>query len=150
MLRFVPFEPDHLKVLRLQAAQSALDRVIGNTAYAAMLRDGGVAMTAIEEGANGVRVAGCAGILFQWPGRGVAWTLLGEIRRAEWVAVARRMESMLQSAHRTGTRRIEAAADAEFAAGNRLLRMLGFQPEGRMRAYSPEGRDHILYARIAA
>jgi hypothetical protein len=149
MLRFVPFEPDHLLQMRLQPAQRALDGVIVKPAYAAMLRDHGVALTALDEDANGVRVAACAGVLFQWQGRAIAWTLVGDGRRDEWLAIVRRMSETIAAVHRTGTHRIEATADAGFAAGNRMLRMLGFQCEGVMRAYSPDRRDHNLYAKIA-
>jgi RimJ/RimL family protein N-acetyltransferase len=45
-------------------------------------------------------------------------------------------------------RRIQATTDPEFGPGQRWLLMLGFVQEGRLRAYTPDGRDQLMYARI--
>ena len=47
-----------------------------------------------------------------------------------------------------GIRRIEAAVDAEYTISQRWHELMSFQREGRMRAYTPDGRDAYLYARI--
>jgi len=45
-------------------------------------------------------------------------------------------------------RRIEMAVDCEHASAYRWAQRLGFACEGRMRAYTPDGRDSFLFARI--
>ena len=95
-------------------------------------------------------MAGCAGILPQWPGRAIAWALLTrELTARHFLRVHHKVLNVLLGAHGRGARRIETTVDAGFDAGHRWARALGFSPEGLMRSYSPEGRDHVLYARIA-
>jgi RimJ/RimL family protein N-acetyltransferase len=45
-------------------------------------------------------------------------------------------------------RRIEATVDVGFKQGHRWIKMLGFELEGYMRAYRPDGADMLLYARV--
>lgn len=146
MVTFLPFDPSHLALLDLQPAQWEFASQVKDRAYGAMLRDTGVAVSAIVPDANGVRLIGCAGIVPQWPGRAVAWVLMGRARKNDWTPIVRRMRAMIASAHRTGTTRIEATCDTGFGPGKRLLTLLGFRIEGTMDFYSPEGRAHHLYA----
>lgn len=144
-LDFVPFRPEHLGWLRLQAAQAYLQPLMsepeygvsltGPYAWSAMLRD---------------RPVACAGILPQWPGRAIAWALLTrELGPRQFLRAHHKVAAVLRAAHAAGIRRIETTVDAGFNAGHRWARALGFRPEGLMRAYSPDGRDHLLYGRIA-
>jgi len=38
--------------------------------------------------------------------------------------------------------------DVGFKEGHRWIKMLGFELEGYMKAYRPDGADMLLYARI--
>lgn len=150
MLRFLPFEPWHLKALELAPGQEAVRDLLDRPGFGAGLA-AGVAQTAIDlqEGdLEGSRVAACAGFLLPWPGRAVAWSLFGIVAAGEWAPIYRRCARMIRSAERAGLRRIEAQADAGFRPACRFLEALGFTPEGLMRAWSPDGRDHWLYARV--
>ena len=62
------------------------------------------------------------------------------------VAVLRAVKRLLKSALATDIQRVECAVDASFDKGHRAALALGFNPEGLMRKYSPEGRDYLLYA----
>jgi RimJ/RimL family protein N-acetyltransferase len=144
MLEFIPFAPEHLTALRLQAAQAYLQELIAKPEYGAAMA-GPHAWTGMADG----RIVGSAGILEQWPGRAICWALLGrEIRTRDFLRVHHQVEAVLRRVHREGTRRVETSVDAAFDAGHRWVRALGFAPEGLMRCYSPDGRDHVLYARI--
>jgi hypothetical protein len=62
------------------------------------------------------------------------------------VQVHRATQRMLTA---TTIRRIEAHVDCNYAAGHRWVAMLGFVKEGGpMRAFTPDGRDCDLYARV--
>lgn len=151
MLRFVPFEARHLDFLDLQPAQNEAREWVRSPEGAARLRATGIAMTGAEFDQDGSvrRVAGCAGITHQWRGRALAWTLIGAVDKPEWLAIVRQMAAAIRGAHLAGVRRIEATADAAFEPGCRLLDLLGFdEPRQLLRCYSPEGRDHYLYARV--
>jgi RimJ/RimL family protein N-acetyltransferase len=142
MIEFIPFRPEHLAALRLQAAQAYLQPLLARRDYGAALA-GPDTWTGIVAG----RVIGCAGVLPQWPGRAIAWALLTrELTSRHFLRVHYKVMGVLDEAQRRGSRRIETSVDAGFDAGHRWARALGFRPEGLMRAYSPDGRDHVLYA----
>lgn len=145
MLSFVAFRPEHLAALQLQAAQAALQPLLAQPSYGKALV-GPYTWTGIVDD----RVVGCAGLLPQWPSRAIAWALLtGELTARHFLRAHHKVVAVLAAAQRAGTRRIETSVDAGFDAGHRWVRALGFAPEGLMRAYSPDGRDHVLYARIS-
>lgn len=141
-MEIIPYRPEHLRMLALQPAQSAARSMMDVVGYAEMLETTN-AFTAIV----GDRVAGCAGIMEMWAGRGMAWTLLAddiggvEMRRIHY-AVKRYLDASM-------LRRIEATCDVNFEQGHRWLRLLGFTLETPvMRGYRPDGGDEAMYVRI--
>lgn len=95
-------------------------------------------------------VVGIGGIQEMWPGRGLAWALMSPaINPREFVRITNKVRLVLEQAHRETFRRIEASVDVGFDNGHRWARLLGFESEGLLRKFSPEGRDHIGYARFA-
>lgn len=90
-----------------------------------------------------------AGIFEVWEAMGEAWLLpsqrlLEKPLRAIRV-VKPRFEQIIE---RHGFRRVQATAHADFLRGQRFLEWLGFEQEGRLRKYGPDGADHIIYSRI--
>lgn len=146
MITFVPFAPDHLDHLTLQAAQRCFERELANQEYRRALVVPDFSWTGIIGG----RVVGCAGLVPQWPGRAIAWALLGEIPRPAWPAVHKKVLAVLAAAERRGFFRIETHVDPQFPQAMRWVAMLGFRPEGLNRAYTPDRRDLLMTARIAA
>lgn len=134
------FKAEHLESLSLQDAQADMTRYLSRN-YGAVLERSGPAFTATAES----RVLGCAGIETVWSNRGIAWSLLGRLKPHELLWVHRRVGAFL-SVQRL--RRVEMTVDAKHDAGRRWALMLGFRHEGTLRAYTPDGRDCELYARI--
>lgn len=93
----------------------------------------------------GDEIIACAGLVEIWPGRAYAWSILSEGCGAYF----RRLHGMVRTVlERTPYRRIEATVDAGFTAGHRWMRLLGFEAEGTLRAYNPDGTDAVMYARV--
>ncbi len=136
----VPFEAVHLRALVLQDAQSWMGPML-QADYGDHLKRGGQCFTALD----GDRVLACAGLLRMWENRDQAWALMSADCGLHFVGIYRGIRRFLDMQE---ARRIEATVDSEFAAGHRLMAMLGFKREGRMRAYLPDGRDVDLYARV--
>ena len=144
-LSFIPFQPEHLEGLRLQRAQRHLKPLLAIPEYGRQLVTP-YSWTGVANGA----VVGCAGLLPQWPGRAIAWALLTpQLDARQFLRAHLRVRRVIETAQRDGMRRIEASVDAAFDAGHRWALALDFAPEGLMRRFSPEGRDHLLYARIS-
>ena len=132
----VPFAHEHLAQINVQPAQRA-----GYEAASPLLN--GPAYTALVDG----KPVACAGVVEMWPQRGYAWALLDRDAGRHLLTLTREIRARLDG---LGFRRIEIAVDAGFAAGVRWARMLGFTCEtpSPMRAFTPEGRDCYLFARV--
>jgi hypothetical protein len=147
-LRFIPFEPDHLRRFDLLGVGGSASAPIEDAAYREALRTHGIAWTLLSDDAP----VGCAGIvLSDWRGRpyrGECWMLLGPIPKTAWPAIARFACAVIGETQKKGVHRIEAHVHAKFWPGQRLVTMLGFKSEGIAAAYSPDGEDFIRYARV--
>lgn len=109
--------------------------------YAEQLRKAGPCFTALD----GDEVLACSGVVRVWPGRDMAWALISAHAGKRFVKIYRAIKRFLEL---HPTRRVEATVDVDFEEGHRLMKMLGFEYEGLVRAYMPDGRDMCLYARV--
>ncbi len=137
----VPFEPDHLTRLLLQPSQANMQAFMTDPEYAEQLRAAGPAYSLVV----GDEVFACAGLIPQWENRAVAWALVASEAGRHFRAIH---QAVLRTFELHPFRRIETAVLQDFEQGHRWVRMLGFEREGLMRAYSPDGQDYDLYARV--
>lgn len=80
-----------------------------------------------------------------WENRAQAWMLLSNASSRHMLAIHKAVRNHLIKSPFT---RIEATVDIGFKEGVRWMKMLGFELEGLMRAYRPDGKDMLLFARI--
>lgn len=140
-MRVIPFEPHHLALLSAQPAQAFLAAEMVKPEYGAALLSAGPARTAF----HGTEVIACAGLIHQWPNRSIAWAILSRLAGRHMLGLTREIGGFLR--HHP-IRRVETGVSCDFPAAERWAEMLGFEREGMMRAYTPEGADCYLYARI--
>ena len=129
-----------LLAMRLQVSQAYFGPSV-TEAYAREICAAGPAFA----GVHGGRVLGAAGLLPQWDGRAIAWALLSESAGSQMLAITRAVKRFLAM---QVYRRIDTWAEVDFAPAHRWLELLGFEREARVRAYTPQGADAYLYARI--
>lgn len=88
----------------------------------------------------------CAGTIMQWPTRHVGWALLHErLSRPHMLWITREVRAGIERVRG----RIEFTVRADFPQGQRWAEAIGFRIETPLlKAYGPEGEDHIGYARI--
>jgi hypothetical protein len=141
MIRIARMRAEHVAGFRLQPKQSSLAGNLSDPAYVQSLVESGNAYTALVDG----RAVAFGGCLEMWQDRAYAWMIIGEDAGPHFFTIVRAVAGFLKGAP---WRRIEAAVASDFRAGHRLIKMLGFEFEGRMRSYSPDGADHDLYARV--
>lgn len=140
-MNVIPFEPEHLERLDLQDAQRYMVSHIC-VEYLKRLAVVGPALSAEVDG----RIIASAGVAFQGFGMGVLWAFVSKDAGRHFVRLDRSVRRLLEL---TGLKRIEATTEASFVQGCRWLALLGFENEGRMRAYGPNGEDHYRFARIS-
>ena len=137
----LPFEPEHLTALRLQPMQTAISDMLSDPKYSRSLQQAGPAFSAMVDG----EIIAALGIIPQWQNRAIAWGLIGANANRHLLGVHRAVDRFLKL---TEYRRIETSVATNFAEGHRWAQMLGFKREGTMTAFTPDGRDCDLYARI--
>lgn len=137
----VPFKPEHLHTLNIQASQALFGPLLHDKEYGEMLLNAGPAFSGIVDNETIIS----AGIIHQWHNRAVAWALVSEKAGKNFVSIHKATNKFLKLCD---VKRIETFVDDGFTQGYRWMKMLGFEYEGLMRAYSPEGRDCLLYARV--
>jgi hypothetical protein len=140
-MRIVPFEPNHLERLLLQPSQAIMQETLTKQEYATSLHSAGPAYSLVD----GDEVFASMGLIPQWENRALAWGLISAESGPHFVLIHKAVRRTM-TAH--PYRRIETAVACDFEQGHRWASMLGFKCEGRMRAYTPDGRDCDLYARI--
>lgn len=134
----VAYRWEHLAGMTFQASQKHY--AIGEAQAKGV--DNGLAWTGLFDG----RPIACAGLVPIWPGRYEAWAFFCEdfptvVFPAIHAAAIRRMNKLR-------ARRIETPLDPTAPNAARWARLLGFEIEGTMRGYAPDGRDMLLAARV--
>ena len=124
-----------------QPAQQYLHRIVDVRADFTELSERGLAWTAEHDH----RILAIAGVEPQWENRATAFALIAESAGEHFKAIHSAVSDFLNTAP---FRRIEATVDVGFAQGHRWIKMLGFELEGYLRAYRPDGADMLLYARV--
>lgn len=136
--RVVPFKRWHYGWLVAGAAEGGQFEV---SLPALAQLEGENSWTGIVDG----RVLVCAGTIEQWPGRHQAWAYVarGTLPHMAWIT-----DEVKKAVERVKGR-IEFTVRKDFAPGHRWARLLGFEVEAPLlRAYGPEGEDHVGYVRI--
>jgi hypothetical protein len=141
MMRIIPFEASHLENLLLQPSQAMLQPMLKERGYGDGLEKAGPSYS----GVVGDQVLACMGLLPQWQERAIAWGLIAAEAGPYFKTITR---AVFRTMELHPFRRIEASVKTDFEAGHRWARLLGFQREGTMRAYTTDGDDYDLYARI--
>lgn len=138
----VPFQPEHLTEIDLQAEQSEAAAQLRDENYTRAL-SAHDSWTGIIDG----RVVACAGCITLWPGRHQVWAVISATIGAS--GMLQLSKAVLRGlALKTG--RIEAIVAADFKAGHRWARLMGFQLDTPvpMRRWFPGGGDACLYSRV--
>jgi len=141
MVEIVAFAPEHLIALRLQGAQASLQPFLTLEHGQQIAACPGMAQTALLDGAP----IACAGMIELWPNRACAWSYLSDTALKHIRAIHRAVIAALKAAR---WRRIEMSVDVRHTAAKRWAWHLGFDVEGTARAYTPDGRDCEIWARV--
>ena len=132
---------DDLKKIDLQESQKYIEPFID---YDADLQAAGEANQAWTFEENN-EILAIVGLEPQWEGRAVAWTFISQHAGKHFPMIHKVITAIMDN---SGFKRIETTVDVGFKQGHRWMKMMGFEVEGLMRAYRPDGGDMFLYARI--
>lgn len=143
-MNVVEFQPDHLPLLLAQGgeAYAGSRELLAQPGYGDILKASGPAWTGFDGGV----IVGCGGFHVEHPQLSTAWTLLNPLTSGRRMVLVDRVTRRMLAA--CPARRIQAYTDPCFTAGSRWLELLGFQPEGLLRCFTPAGNDMRVYARV--
>lgn len=141
-MKIAPFRAGDLALLDLQKAQASFSELIADPQYGVSIERAGQSYTVWVDGAPIL----CAGLIPLWQDRATAWALVSMHAGRHFFSIHRAVRGFLKQAP---YRRIEATVQAGFPEAWRWIQLLGFEHEGLMRAYAPDGSDHHLFARVS-
>lgn len=140
------FQPDDADRLLLQDGQAS---EAGET-WRDVLRQAPAAGPCWTAEADG-RVLGCGGFALRWKGNALAWAYVArDVPRAAWVALTRAVAAKIEGLRALGVWRVDAEVRWCWPAGERWVRMLGFEFEGVALRYAPDGGDMGRWRRFIA
>jgi hypothetical protein len=95
---------------------------------------------------SGAKVLGSCGIAMTGYTGAVLWGFVGTDCGKRMLQVHRAVKRFVDAVQ---VRRIEATVLAGFKPGCRWMDLLGFEREGLMRCYGPDGADYYRYAKVS-
>ena len=91
-------------------------------------------------------VVGVGGINWLWSGVGEAWVLFSKDVKHCKFGIYRATKRILSQYD--SYQRIQATARVDSPVSCKMLEKLGFEMEGKLRQYSPDGTDNFLYSMV--
>lgn len=146
--RRIKFEPEHAIEFSIQDGQASERTYFADWTIEEWrtVAAGGPAWTALD----GDVMLCIGGVIPAWHGRATTWTLLScQVNRRNFLPLHRDILSILDTLQIDSRfRRLETTVLAGWPPAKRWIESLGFLMEGILRSYCPQGRRHLLYARI--
>lgn len=128
-------------MMPIQKNQSWTFDYVDKDKYADSLSGAGPAFALVAR--NNI-VLGAAGIWVMENHRGLAWALISDTIGTDFIHFHKAVANFLDN---LDIQRVEMAVETNFKQGVRWAKMLGFNLEGLMHNYYPNGSDAYLFAR---
>mgnify|MGYP003149623582 CR=1 FL=1 len=148
----IPFEPGHAEDLIGQVAVTEAENKYLRSALLGKIPVNSAPHPAARHAVSVIRnghLIGAGGIYPVWDGLGEAWVLPSEqVARYKKSFVRLIREGIDRMTAEFEFRRVQATARADAQTAQRFLEFLGFEREGLLRAYGPDGADHVLFAKL--
>lgn len=90
-----------------------------------------------------------AGVIIHWPGVGEVWMFLSDwiySHPVEFCRISKRKLDEVISENNLW--RVQAPICADMTANIAFAQAMGFNPEGTLRKFGPDGKDYIMYSLI--
>lgn len=135
MVEIIPFREEHIEQIKPRNEQ--LDEPIPNACVDAV--------TVLFDKVPGAII----GWHIVCPGVVQVWAIVSEKAKEQPIAFHKSVLSLLEaSIEKYGIQRIQMSVRVGFAQGWRWALSLGFQCEGTMQKYGPDGSNYWLFARV--
>lgn len=142
---YIPMVPSHLKYMNIKPEQLPAARVVSMDIMLDMQSQLGMAVTALVHG-KPVAMFGCIKI---WTGVGEMWSIISDDARRypkQLTLVAGAFSDIVTQS--LSLHRLQITVRSDEPRALRWAKYLGFEIEGLMRKYSPDGTDTYILARV--
>ena len=146
LVKVVPFMSAHGEdLLKIQTGEGASDRlrIEKNWVQNVAIPDHSYSMIS-----NGHLIA-AGGIFPIWTSTGEAWLIpsdrVSRVKKSFAYSVRHVFGLLVEE---NSYRRVQASARADYRGGQRFLEWLGFEREGLMKSYGPDGADYVMYGKV--
>jgi hypothetical protein len=141
------FEPeDVLAISAREPDASIMASLPDPLAVAKQYRDSGPAWTGLLDGQPMV----CSGVVILWPGLAEGWALTSSLAAQYPLAFHRVIKHKLNELiSANNLRRVQVAIPETHQVSCRWITHLGFNCEGIMPKYGPDGADYLRFARLS-
>lgn len=139
-MNVVSFKAEHLKMIEDAGGRTLFGPFPFQEGYAQMCADS--AAWSIFDGAQ---ILGIGGVSQDHAAAGTAWSMLLPVTRGRMVGITRVARAILNACPLA---RVQAHAVVGFDLAHKWLDLLGFQREGLLRKFAPDGGDVLIFARV--
>lgn len=145
-MEIVPFKTEHAQfILSQQLNANELYLRPEHRKYAMYLEELGLSFTALI---NNKPIA-AGGIYVLWDGVAEGWVMATKDIWQHSIVMAKHFKKKTDVLiETTNIKRLQTTVKADFKLGHRFAQWLGFEKEGLMKYYGPDGSDYVRYARI--
>jgi hypothetical protein len=142
----IPFKSEHAKwILSQKLNAKELYLRPEHRKYALYLEQVGMSFTAL---ANSKPIA-AGGIFVLWDNVAEGWVMATHDVWQHRISMAKHFKKKFDVLIETSkVKRIQTSVKADFELGHKFATWLGFEKEGLMKYYGPDGSDYVRYARI--
>jgi len=143
-VQIVEFKKEHIDLFDFNAVGDQFKGAFFNKDLTAVIAEKGYTWSMVEADS----VLAMAGIVPLWHGVGEAWSLMTPEAIIHIKELHDKAKKVLESFFNQGWQRIQTTVRADFGQGKNWLEHLGFEDEGTMEKYGPDGKDYVRWARI--
>lgn len=136
-MEIVPFQAAHIARLKSETENEELP----DPEFLAALEEEKYSYSLVQ----GDKVIACLGVIEWWEGRAEGWMFIGPHSLGELCYLYRAVRRFFETCP---YRRVEAVVRSDFPEAQDWVKSFGFQFEGHLTAYSPEGEDMMMFAKI--
>lgn len=140
-MKVIPFEKKHLLTANIEGGEEHRRLLVENLKI-----NGGPAYTLLDERGD---IVAMAGVEIIWPGVGHAWAVMTGLIKKYPVALTKETRRYLEKIikeHRL--HRVQADVIEGFEQAECWIALLGFDYEGPLNRYGPNGDNFFRYARF--
>jgi len=142
-IEIIPFKAEHFDQIELRPEDEYTRTLPGYRDELEVLAEQGYSCTVLVDGV----ITGMGGIKRYHNGVGEGWVVFpAEAERYKWQIVRMTREALHK--YEQGFHRVQAVARCNWNAAIHFLQILGFEIEGTLRKYGPDGSDYYMMSRI--